>query len=89
MRRKEKGLHVDSASGERVEQREVGEVTHRVTCTWWLLWLVVEIPWWSNSCLSCANELSLEKTLLSTCRVFIPGSEGNFGSERVLAGRVC
>ena len=29
-------LRVGSASAERVGEREVGEVTHRVTCTWWL-----------------------------------------------------
>ena len=37
-----------SASAERVEkdsQGEVGEVTHRVTCTWWLLGLAVKVPW--------------------------------------------
>jgi len=23
----------------------MGEVTCRVTCTWWVLWLSVEMPW--------------------------------------------
>ena len=26
-------------------QGEVGGVTHRVTCTWWLLRLAVKVPW--------------------------------------------
>ena len=26
-------------------QGEVGGVTHRVTCTWWLLGLAVKVPW--------------------------------------------
>ena len=30
-------LRVGSVSAERVGQVEVGGVTHRVTCTWWLL----------------------------------------------------
>ena len=34
-----------SASAERVGQGEVGRVTHRVTCTWWLLGLAVKVPW--------------------------------------------
>ena len=34
-----------SASAERVGQREVGGVTLRVTCTWWLLGLAVKAPW--------------------------------------------
>ena len=38
-------LHTGSASAERVGQGELGWVTHRVTCTWWLLWLSVEMPW--------------------------------------------
>ena len=39
-------LHsVHSASVERVGQGEVGGVTHRVTCTWWLLGLDVKVPW--------------------------------------------
>ena len=34
-----------SASAERVGQGEVGGVTRRVTCTWWLLGLAVKVPW--------------------------------------------
>ena len=53
-----------------VGQGEVGGVTCRATCTWWLqermmthflLWQAVEIAWlavgtgWANSCLGCTN----------------------------------
>ena len=38
-------LHAGSASAEKVGQGEVGGVTRRVTCTYWLLWLSVEMPW--------------------------------------------
>ena len=38
-------LRTGSASAERVGQGEVGAVTRRVTCTCWLLWLSVEMPW--------------------------------------------
>ena len=51
-----------SAWAGRVGQGEVGGFTCRVTCTWWLLWLAVEIPWlhkWAW------------KTLLLPCRGFI------------------
>ena len=34
-----------SASVERVREEKVGGVSHRVTWTWWLLWLAVETPW--------------------------------------------
>ena len=34
-----------SASPERVGQREVGGVTHTVTCTWWMLGLTLKRPW--------------------------------------------
>ena len=34
-----------SASAKRVGQGEVGGVTCRVTCTWWLLGLAVKVPW--------------------------------------------
>ena len=37
-------LHVGSASAERVGQGEMGGVTHRVTCTWWL-GLALKGPW--------------------------------------------
>ena len=55
-------LRTGSVLAEKVGQGEVGGVTHRVTCTWWLLWLSVEMPWlalagWSNSCLVCTNRL--------------------------------
>ena len=42
-------------------QGEVGGVTCRVTCTCWLLWLSVEMPWLAldgpNSCLVRTNGL--------------------------------
>ena len=71
-----------SASVERVGKEKVGGVTHRVTWTWWLLWLAVGTGW-SNSCLGCTNRL------LSPCRGFISGSQGDLGSERAFAGREC
>ena len=38
-------LHAASALAERVGQREVGGVTGRVLCTWWLLGLALKRPW--------------------------------------------
>ena len=38
-------LRMGSASAERVGQGEVGEVTRRVTGTWWLLGLALKRPW--------------------------------------------
>ena len=38
-------LRAGSASPERVGQGEVGGVTCRVTCTWWLLGLAVKVTW--------------------------------------------
>ena len=38
-------MRAGSASAERVGQGEVGGVTSRVTCTWWLLGLAVKAPW--------------------------------------------
>ena len=38
-------LRTGSALAERVRQEEVDGVTHRVTCTWWLLGLAVKAPW--------------------------------------------
>ena len=45
---------------ERVEWVEVGGVTCRVTCIWWLLGLAVKAPWlrlgtWANSCPGCMD----------------------------------
>ena len=34
-----------SVSAEMVGQGEVGGVTRRVTCTWWVLGLAVKAPW--------------------------------------------
>ena len=38
-------LRTGSASAERVGQGEVGGVTGRVLCTWWLLGLALKRPW--------------------------------------------
>ena len=38
-------LRAGSASAERVGQGEVGGVTGRVLCTWWLLGLALKRPW--------------------------------------------
>ena len=38
-------LRAGSASAERVGQGEVGGVTGRVPCTWWLLCLALKRPW--------------------------------------------
>ena len=38
-------MRAGSASAERVGQGEVGGVTRRVTCTWWLPGLAVKAPW--------------------------------------------
>ena len=38
-------LRAGSASAERVGQGELGGVTGRVLCTWWLLGLALERPW--------------------------------------------
>ena len=38
-------MHAGSALAERVGQGEVGGVTNRVTCAWWLLGLAVKVPW--------------------------------------------
>ena len=62
----------------------------RVTCTWWLLWLSVEMPLLAlgGPILALFAQIGLE-TLLSPCRVFISGSKGFFGSEWIFAGREC
>ena len=77
-------LHTGSASAERMGRGEMGGVTHSVTCTWWLLWLVVELLW--LALVGPILALVAQKTLLSPCRIFISGSEGDFGSELVFAG---
>ena len=38
-------LHAGSVLAERVGQEEVGGVTRRVMCTWWLLGLALKRPW--------------------------------------------
>ena len=41
----ESGDETSSASAEREGLGEVSGITPRVTCTWWLLWMAVEMPW--------------------------------------------
>ena len=65
-------LRTGSALAERVEQGEVeqgevGGVTHRVTCTCWLLWLSVEIPWLAlgGPIIALLAQIGLENTALT------------------------
>ena len=60
-------LRAGSASAEIVGQGEVGGVTHRVTCTWWLLWLSVEMPWLAldGPILALFAQIGLENTALT------------------------
>ena len=60
-------LRAGSASAERVGQGEVGEVTRRVTCTCWLLWLSVEMPWLvlGDPILALFAKIGLENTALT------------------------
>ena len=55
------------ASAERVGQGEVGGGTRRVTCTWWMLWLSVEMPWLalSGPILALFAQIGLENTALN------------------------
>ena len=70
-------LRTGSALAERVGQGEVGGVTHRVLCTWWLLGLAVEGPWLGTGGppFALTAWTGLEK-LLSPCMV-------RLGSEQV------
>ena len=56
-----------SASAERVGQGEVDGVTRRVTCTWWLLWLSVEMSWLvlGGPILTLFAQIGLENTTLT------------------------
>ena len=60
-------LRAGSALAERVGQREVGAVTRRVTCTCWLLWLSVEMPWLvlGGPILALFAQIGLENTALT------------------------
>ena len=60
-------LRAGSASAERVGQGEVGRVTRRVTCTCWLLWLSVEMPWLAlgGPILALFAQIGLENTALT------------------------
>ena len=53
-------LCTGSVSAERVGQGEVGWVTHRVLCIWWLLGLDVKVTvgtGWATSCPDCMERL--------------------------------
>ena len=63
----------------RYTEKMVSAHAHRVTCTWWLLWLAVEMPW-----LALGGPILALVTPLSPYRGSISGSEGNSGSERFL-----
>ena len=56
-----------SVLAERVGQGEVGGVTCRVTCTCWLLWLSVEMPWLAlgGPILALFAQIGLENTALT------------------------
>ena len=60
-------LLTGSVSAERVGQGEVGGVTRRVTCTCWLLWLSVEMPWLAlgGPILALFAQIGLENTALT------------------------
>ena len=59
---------------------EVGGVTRRVFCTWWLLGLAVKVPWLgpSEPILALAAWTDVESATVTT---------GNLGSGRVLDNR--
>ena len=87
MCRKDACLRAGSVSAERVEQEEVGGVTRRGICTWWLLWLSVEMPWLTLGSLILAlfAQIGLENPTLT----FSSGSKGCIGCEWVFAGQEC
>ena len=60
-------LRAGSASAERVGQGEVGGVIRRVTCTWWLVWLSVEMPWLAlgGPIVALFAQIGLENTALT------------------------
>ena len=70
---------------ERVGQGEVGGVTGRMTCTWWLLWLAD--PWLAHGpVLALVAQISLKNANL---RSFISDSKDNFWLRMVFAGQEC
>ena len=60
-------LRAGSASAERVGQGQVGGVIRRVTCTWWLVWLSVEMPWLAlgGPIVALFAQIGLENTALT------------------------
>ena len=69
-----------------VRQEEVGGVTHRVICTWWLLGLVVNVPWLGpgGPIPALAAWTGLGNTTLTR---LISGREGCLGYEQVYDNR--
>ena len=55
-------------------QEEVGGVTCRVTCTWWQLWLAVQMPWLAlgGRIFSLGHTIGLAK--LSKCYSHLVGA---------------
>ena len=76
-------LCIRFASAERVGQGEVGRVTRRVACTWWLLGLAVKGPWLGlgGPILALDAWTDLENT---TLRGFISGKESCLGLSRCM-----
>ena len=77
-------LRSGSASAERVGQGEVGGVTGRVLCTWWLLGLALKRPWLvpGGPPPALTAWTGLENTTL-TLQGLVSGKKGCLVSERV------
>ena len=75
-------LRAGSVPAERVGWGELGGVTHRVTCTWWLLGLAVQGPWLGpgRPIFALAAWTGLENATLR---------EDYLGSERVFDKHEC
>ena len=63
-------------------QGEAGGVNHKVTCTWWLLWLAVEMPWlaWVVQFFPRSHKWAYSYL----AGMFISGTEGNLGPVEML-----
>ena len=51
----------------RYTEKMVSAHAHKVTCTWWLLWLAVEMPWLAlgGPILALVTQIDLENTTLT------------------------
>ena len=78
-------LHAGSASAERVGQGELGGVTHRVLCMWWLLGLALKMPWLALG--GPPPALTAWTGLENTTLRLVSGEKGCLGSERVYGNR--